>query len=341
MKVLFTALALSLALPFVAVSSGTPDPQPAAEPVGLGLRMMETREPVTGTQVPFAVIYPSAGAPADATTQMGPYTVHARMDAPAAGGKHPLVLLSHGSGGGMFGHIDLAEALARHGYIVAIPEHAGDSYRDQSGWATDRVLLGRAWQASAAIAALLNDPRFEAHVDAGRIGAAGFSAGGYTALLLIGAKPDLSSFSFERFCEKYPGTPEICDRTPPAKRITIDDPPPTVDARVRAAFAMAPLSLLLHERGLKEVRAPVFLYAAAEDPILIPDENARRIRPLLPNLVSYREVDGAGHYVFLAPCPPELARDIPAICTDPPGIDRATIHRRILDNAIEFFDRTL
>lgn len=304
---------------------------------GLGLRMQETREPVTGTKVPFAVVYPAVDAAADATTRVGPYAVQAQMDARVADGKHPVVLLSHGSGGGMFGHIDLAEALARNGYIVAMPEHTGDSYRDQSGWATDRVLLGRAWQASAVISAVLDDPRLAPRVDAERIGAAGFSAGGYTALLLLGARPDLTGFSFERFCDEYPGTPEICDRTPPERRITIEDPPTTIDARVRAAFAMAPLSLLFDRESFEDVREPVFLYAASEDPILIPDENARRIRPLLPNLVEYREVDGAGHYVFLAPCPPELAEDLPAICTDPPGIDRAAVHRRILDDAIEFF----
>lgn len=337
MNPLFTSLALTLALSFAAVPGGTRDLQPAAKAGGLGLRMMKAQEPVTDTQVPFAVIYPAPEAPAEAASQMGPYTVHARMDARAADGKHPLVLLSHGSGGSMFGHIDLAEALARNGYIVAMPEHTGDSYRDQSGWATDRVLLGRAWQASAVISAVLDDPRLAPRVDAEHIGAAGFSAGGYTALLLLGARPDLTGFSFERFCDEYPGTPEICDRTPPKRRITIEDPPPTADARVRAAFAMAPLSLLFDREGLRNVREPVYLYAAAADPILIPDENARRIRPLLPNLVDYRELDGAGHYVFLAPCPPELAQDLPAICTDPPGIDRAAVHDRILDDAIEFF----
>jgi len=36
-----------------------------------------------------------------------------------------------------------------------------------------------------------------------------------------------------------------------------------------------------------------------------------------------------------------LAKDAPAICTDPPGIDRAAIHKRINEDAVAFFDRTL
>lgn len=306
---------------------------------GVGIRMLETREPITGTTVAAAVLYPSDEAKPDALSEFGPYRVAAQRDAAIAPGKHPLIVLSHGNGGSMFGHHDLAEALARHGYVVTTLEHAGNSYRDQSGAGTDRVLLGRAWQASAAITATLADPRFREQVDATRIGAAGFSAGGYTALLLLGAKPDFSRFP--AFCKRYPKTREICDQAIDRVGITIADPPATADARVRAAFSMAPLSLVFDRAGLKDVRAPVFLYAASQDAVLLPGENARRIRPFLPNLAGYREIEGAGHYVFLAPCPAALAKDAPAICTDPPGIDRAAIHKRINEDAVAFFDRTL
>jgi len=308
-----------------------------AQPVGL--RVLEVKEPITDTIVPVAVMYPSSDAKPYAETQQGPYSLAAQRGAAIAAGKHPLILLSHGSGGSMFGHHDLAASLARHGYVVAMPEHAGDSFRDRSGFATDRVLLGRAWQASAVISAVLVDAQFMQHIDATRIGAAGFSAGGYTALLLLGAKPDFSRF--RPFCEKYPKTPEICDHTTRTIRITLPDPPPTADARIRAGFAMAPLSLILDADGLKDVRSPVFLYTGAKDPVLIPAENANRISKLLPNLYRYREVEGAGHYVFLAPCSAELALEAPSICTDPRGVDRAAIHRQIAEDAVKFFDGTL
>lgn len=306
---------------------------------GVGVRMLETREPTTGTTVAAAILYPSDEAKPDAVSEFGPYPVAAQRDASIAPGKHPLILLSHGNGGSMFGHHDLAEALARHGYVVAALEHAGNSFRDQSGMGTDRVLLGRAWQASAVISAVLSDPRFQAHVDPKRIGAAGFSAGGYTALLLLGAEPDFSRFA--AFCAKYPKTAEICDQKIERIGLTIADPPPTADPRVRAAFSMAPLSLVFDKAGLKDVRTPVFLYAASQDRVLLPDENARRIKPLLPNLDAYREIEGAGHYVFLAPCSAALAKDAPQICADPPGVDRAAVHRRIGEDAVAFFDRTL
>lgn len=306
---------------------------------GVGLRMMDVREPTTNTTVPAAVMYPSNDAKRDALTQLGPYPVAAQMSAAVADGKHPLILLSHGSGGGRLGHHDLGAALARHGYIVAMPEHTGDSYSDRSGFASDRVLLGRAWQASAVISAVLADPQFKAHADDKRIGAAGFSAGGYTTLLLLGAKSDFSRFAV--FCARYPKTPEICDHNTRKIGLTIADPPPTVDPRVRAGFSMAPLSLILDKPGLADIRNPVFLYASSQDQVLLPDENARRISKLLPNLYRYREIEGAGHYVFLAPCSAGMAEEVPAICTDAPGVDRVAIHRQIADDAVGFFDKTL
>jgi len=52
-------------------------------------------------------------------------------------------------------------------------------------------------------------------------------------------------------------------------------------------------------------------------------------------------VPGAGHYVFLAPCSPELARQAPQICVDPPGIDRGMFHARLNTEIEDFFRRTL
>ena len=50
-----------------------------------------------------------------------------RAGATIAEGLFPLVIISHGHAGSRFGHHDLAEQLARAGYVVAAVEHAGDS----------------------------------------------------------------------------------------------------------------------------------------------------------------------------------------------------------------------
>jgi hypothetical protein len=50
----------------------------------------------------------------------------------------------------------------------------------------------------------------------------------------------------------------------------------------------------------------------------------------------------AGHFVFLAPCSPELMTAIPGICTDvPTGFDRAAFHREFNASIARFFREQL
>lgn len=305
---------------------------------GTGLRTLEVAEPVTTTHFPAVVFYPAPAAVEEAVTRRGPYVLHAQADTAIASGRHPLVLISHGHGGSMFGHHDLAEHLARRGYIVASMEHAGDSYRDQSGTGTDRVMLGRAWQVSAVLDALLGDPAIAPHIDRDRIGVAGFSAGGYTSLLLLGARPDFSRI--HGYCARHPKDPELC-RFDETRFRTFTDTPPTADTRIRAAFVMSPLGVFFSADGLAPVQAPVFLYAAQRDRVLLPEENAHPVRDALPNLREFREVENAGHYVFLAPCAEAMAEELPEICVDPAGVDREAVHRRVNNDALAFFDQQL
>jgi hypothetical protein len=46
----------------------------------------------------------------------------------------------------------------------------------------------------------------------------------------------------------------------------------------------------------------------------------------------------ASHFVFLAPCSPQLAAAVPRICTDvPAGFDRAAFHREFNASVAKFF----
>lgn len=324
---LVTALLLAAALP-------------AGAHAGVGLRMLEAQEPVTATKVPIAVFYPSAAAAADAATQIGPNRIEAERDAAPDARASPLIVLSHGHGGHMWGHRDLATGLARHGYVVAAVEHPGDSWNDQSGVGTDRTLRGRAYQASSAISAVLADATLAPAVDPARIGAAGFSAGGYTTLLLVGAQPDFSRWA--GYCRRQPADAEICAKGVPETVDVLRDPPAMRDPRVRAAFAMAPLGIFFGAEAMRDVETPVFLYEAENDEVLLPEENSAPVRQgLKKSLHGFRRVPGAGHYVFLAPCGEQFAAKMPQLCKDPEGVDRRAVHAAILDDARQFFDQTL
>lgn len=322
-------LLTSLLLSLIAVASA-----PALAANGIAFR--EVHEATTGTTMPAMVIYPAAG-PA-ASTELGPYRVAATPGLAIAEGRHPLVLISHGHGGSALGHHDLATALADAGFIVAALEHAGDSHRDQSGFGTERVLLGCAWQVSALLDLLLADPQLGPHIDADRVGVAGFSAGGYTSLLLLGATPDFARR--EAYCAAQPADTEICVEVPAVtERLPVWRA--TVDPRIRAGFVMAPFAIFFDGATLARVDAPVFLYGSMADRVLLPGYNVLPVRDALPRLHTFRGIVGADHYVFLAPCNSGMSKALPVLCVDPPGIDRSELHSQINADAIGFFREAL
>ena len=303
-----------LVLALAACAAGSADVR-TFDGAGVGVRLLDDA---------LAVFYPATSP--TRTSHVGPYELAATHDAPVAPGAHPLVVISHGHGGSMWGHHDLAEALARAGYIVATVEHAGDNWHDQSGVPTGRMLIDRPHQISAAIDRVLADRAL--NVDPARIGIAGFSAGGYTALMVVGARPDFTRI--HGYCERHPDD-EICafrDLAVPA----VDR---TKDPRVTAAFAMAPLGLFFGPGAFDDVSAPIFLAWATADRVLLPAENAELVKRA-PTLQGTRVVDGAGHYVFLAPC-----AFTPELCSDPAGIDRAAVHAQLARDAVSFFSRGL
>jgi len=323
----------------VAASAGVPVPA-AAETLSAGWMDLALTDPVEGGPMRAIAVYPTTAAAG--TSTLGPFIIEAVRGAAPAPGQRALVVLSHGTGGSMLGHHDTLVALARAGFVAAAVEHPRDNFRDASGFATDLQLIGRAHHMVALIDGVLADRTLGPLVDRARIGVAGFSAGGYTALLMVGARPDFARFA--DYCKAEPGDALSCG---PATRAAAQQPRKAglalvSDDRVRAASVMAPaLGYLFDKSGLADVTVPIRLYRAGADEVLRYPWNAERVRQMLPTPPEYAVIEGAGHYVFLAPCPPALAAQIPAICTDPPGIDRRAIHAQLNADMVAFFGKTL
>ena len=136
-----------------------------------------------GERMAVAVWYP-ADLPSGRTVE-GPFAMKAARDAPPAGGRFGLVLISHGTGGGRLNHRGTAIRLAQADYIAAALEHSGDSWRDGRYSSTAANWVRRPRQLSAALDRLLADPEFGPRIDPARIAAIGHSAGGYSVLALI------------------------------------------------------------------------------------------------------------------------------------------------------------
>lgn len=303
---------------------------------GVGARKLAVVDPVEKKPMDAVVFFPSP----DRTdvTSIGPYVVDASRSAVVGDGRYPLIMLSHGSMGSMWGHHDLASSFARQGYVVVSVTHVGDNFQDASRIGTTAAIYGRAMQVSAALSATLDDPALAPHIDRERIGFVGFSAGGTTGLILAGAKPDLALL--EGYCAKRPDDRHVCEAQ---GRIAMEGAnlAPVADARIRSFVLLAPLSAIFPREGLKPVAAPLLVYVGEKDEELSPEDNALALARDMPSETSLEVVPNAGHFTFLAPCSPQMSEAMPALCTDRPGIDREALHRVINATIAAFFTRTL
>lgn len=348
----FAGIAVAVLLASGWLSGNASAPTPPVS--GVGFASIEIRDPVSGGTMPGEIFYPSTTP--NAVTWRGPYELHATAGAPPIAGAKPLVVISHGHSGSEFGHHDLAVRLAEHGFVVATLRHPKDNFRDDSGDGQPEVMVGRPIQVKATIDMLLQDARWKTLVDPERIGVAGFSNGGYTSLLLVGAVPEFTRFVDH--CQAHPDDQGVCGH---AKEIVAELAKrgltarqymagmqgelgrwgDTADPRIKAAFAMAPQGLVFDAAGLAPIDRPVYLYYGQKDEVLQPEYNVLHIAPLIHTLAGVGVIPGAGHYVFLAPCSPELAKEAADICRDPPGVDRVEAHERIDADALAFFEKTL
>ncbi|MFM0069057.1 alpha/beta hydrolase family protein [Paraburkholderia aspalathi] len=299
--------------------------------------------------VPFdtVVFYPTHER--EVPWQAGPFTVEATRNAPIVpDNRLPVVLISHGRGGGPLSHRGLAIALARAGFIAVLPTHVGDASGFPRAPSQAQILVDRPRQAEAALNAVLTDPRFSASADAGRIGMIGYSAGGYTALILAGAIPDFASAS--AYCANH-DDPGSCPRSAsgngtdgaqgkaavPNELVSWQPP---VDRRLKALVLMDPLAMMFEAPGLSAVRVPTMLYRPQDDSYLGSARNSLAVVSGLPTPPATHIVPG-NHFVFIDPCPASVAVSAALICQDAPGIDRVEIHRQIDQEVVNFLRANL
>ena len=294
-----------------------------------------------GRPISVFVWYPS-NDPATAQ-QLGGFTQTVSVDGHVLGRPLPLVLISHGTGGGSGSHYDTALALAQAGFVVVAPTHTGDNYLDQSYVGNRKDLTDRPRQVKLVLDYMLAVWPARDHLDPSRVGMFGFSLGGFTTMVESGGTPDLSRL--RELCSKRPSAPECTfvkqRRGDQLDRVTTD-PAWVHDERVKAAVVAAPaVSYLFGPGSLKTVNIPIQLWRASDDE-QVPDEwNTAIVRSELRRPAEEHVVTSAGHFVFLPPCTETLAKQAPQICTDSAGFDRASFHSTFNAAVVEFFTRNL
>jgi len=311
-----------------------------------------------GTEI--GIWYPADGKAV--RQRLGLYEQEAVPGASPTGTGLPLVVMSHGSGGSFAGHLDTAEVLARAGFVVAALTHPGDNWRDQS---RATRLEARPAALSALVTFMLDAWRFHQVINPARVGAFGFSSGGFTVLAAAGGVPDLSRMAAH--CATHPAfydcalvkahppvvvssqaeppaDPEIGagkepERTsgPPSRATAWPD---SRDARIKAIIVAAPAMAFTFDRPrLRGVSIPVQLWRAGNDQILPAPFYADAVRKALRRAPEFHNVAGAGHFDFLAPCIADAPK-LP-ICSSAPGFDRAAFHHQFNTDVVRFFKTSM
>ncbi len=290
--------------------------------------------------------YPSKQPPAsEANTEFG---LAVALDAPIASTNRGLVLISHGFGGWYAGHADTAAALADAGFIVAAPSHSGNTFRDMSStidqWAVDRPR-----HLSRVLDHVLRDAELAAHLDPEKIAIYGFSAGGFTALGLIGGVPDLTHA--QQICAEQPQE-FVCAEGMIKEMVKADMqelPRGTwgADPRFKAAIISAPgLGFTYTKAALNNVDAAVQLWSGELDKRVPTQTNAAVLAQRLPKTPETHWIDKANHFAFLTvPCREAFKQDDPEeyeiICSDADGFDRFEFHTEMHRYMVRFLEANL
>jgi predicted dienelactone hydrolase len=174
-------------------------------------------------------------------------------DCPISGDKLPLVVISHGTSGSFIGHHDTADTLADAGFIVAAINHPGDTSRDMSRSDDLAAFVERPTDIKRLIEFMLQASPVATKIDPERIGFFGFSRGGYTGLVLIGANPDWAVVT--TFCEQ--SLSHACEQV---RRKEFPTQPFTRDTRIEAAVIADPLTTMFSPDSYAALTMPVQLW---------------------------------------------------------------------------------
>jgi predicted dienelactone hydrolase len=300
----------------------------SAPAVAAGLKLLNVPPAEGGPAITLAVWYPSADKPSPVT--FAPFTMPAAKDAILEGHGLPLVVISHGRGGSFVMHHDTAEHLADAGFVVAALNHPGDTTLDKSLFYDLSVYIQRPLDIKRVIDYMIGVSPFAPAIDPNRIGIYGFSRGGYTALVVIGANPDFALGL--PLCEGRKD--KICDQI---RAHQYPNGPLLHDRRIKAAVLADPLSSFFTAGNLATITIPIQLWGSelggdGVDPKTVEAVNAGLNAPH-----TFTKVMHAQHFSFLTVCPPEFAAQEPAICKEPAGLDRAQFHERFNDAIAKFF----
>jgi predicted dienelactone hydrolase len=327
--------------------------QSAQSETGLGFKQLT--EP-NGAKL--AVFYPALGA--EISVAQGPFRFSWVPDGQPLQGNRRLVVISHGSGGSPWVHVDLARALVAHGFTVAIPLHQGDNYLDPSepGPVSWRK---RPQEVSNAIDRIGRHAEFANYLSLDSVGVFGGSAGGHTALSLAGG--EWSDQRFKEHCDRHieqdfsscVGSFTLL-RGNSLDRLKIWAALRVInwrfsdsaiqryrDPRITAVIAMVPFAADFVPESVAKPNVHLGLVIARKDINQVPRFHVERIlNACAPNCEIVMDLPEGSHGAMLSPLPPLEPGSIGEhLLADPPSFDRKQAVAELNTRIADFFERHL
>ena len=303
----------------------------ASQAEAAGLQLVDIPANAEGPAIKGAIWYPCAEAATPIS--FGKITIQGAMACRISGANLPLIVISHGRGGSFLGHHDTAEQLADAGYVVAALNHPGDTSSDMSRSRDLAAFVERPAAVKRLIDFMLSTAPVAQAIDPKRIGFFGFSRGGYTGLVLIGANPDWALAT--RLCQQL--------NEPVCEQVRAKQHPETLahDPRIKAAVIADPFAMFFAAESIAPIAIPVQLWASERGGDGVAPESVAAIDKNLRSAHDYHVVAKSGHFAFLAPCPAVLVAELPMLCRDAADFDRAAFHQKLNDDVLSFFRKHL
>ncbi|PRD51033.1 alpha/beta hydrolase family protein [Phyllobacterium myrsinacearum] len=270
------------------------------------------------------------------------------MNAPVQSGRHPLIVLSHGSGGSVIGLAWIATALAKAGYVVAGPDHPGTTRGNSTPIETTML-----WQRTNDLSVLLDNltttSKWSDSINVGEIGVLGFSLGGHTALSIGGGQVRRNDYA--DYCDQFKTMPDcVWFASGHVNLRSIDKElfeQSNRDDRIQSVVAIDPSVIrAFTATSLKNIQIPVdVINLGTTDTIPVAVE-ASAVVGQIPH-GSRETVPDAVHFTFLPECQPdghEILKkfgETDLLCDDGGGRSRSAIHAQLIDMITKAFDRTL
>jgi predicted dienelactone hydrolase len=289
---------------------------------------------------PVTVFYPSSSEAKP--LKRGPFTLDVAWQGTPVRGNARLIVVSHGSGGSPWVHSDLGRALVESGFVVAMPLHRSDNFKDSSD-AGPESWKRRPAEVSRAIDAVGRDPRFAPLLALDKVGMFGMSAGGHTALSLAGGR--WSPARFRDNCEAHiaedfytcvglmtrlngnflDGWKKSIALTMIRRRFDDTTPYTHAEPRIAAIVAAVPYAADFDMTSLASPRVPLALITAGQDKWLLPRFHSARVLQTCAACERLADFPNGGHGAMLSPFPPGLSGLVAELLNDPPGFDRSVL----------------